>query len=193
MADCSDEVSAGKRLPGTAELNWSEAELPGRLMDGAHRFIERRIEQTARARRQSWPAENASAKIWNQSAQSHRERLQRIIGAVDQRLPPQLEYFGNTPDQTIVFRNAQFHVGQVRWPVLPGVWGEGLLISPEETAVAGVVAVPDADQTPEQLLGMTAQKWSGSRLVRRLIAARVEVLIPALVSRDILFRNFRLL
>ncbi|MFP6762756.1 MAG: hypothetical protein VB858_04035 [Planctomycetaceae bacterium] len=176
--------AAGERLPGTAELDWSEAELPERLMNGAHRFVERKIEQAAQARSQYWPAKDASRDVWNQSARSHRTRLRRIIGAVDERLTPHMEYFGSTPEQTVAYRNVNFHVGQVRWRVLNGVWGEGLLISPEEPAIAGVVLIPDADQTPEQLLGMTPGKCPESGLARRLIAARVEVLIPALVPRD---------
>ena len=43
----------------------------------------------------------------------------------------------------------------VRWPVLEGLFGTGLLVQPTGTVKAHVVIVPDAGETPEQLLGLT--------------------------------------
>ncbi len=53
-------------------------------------------------------------------------------------------------------KTLQAHV--IRWPVLPGVWGEGLLIEPitepQAKPILNVIAIPDADQTPEQFAGI---------------------------------------
>ena len=46
----------------------------------------------------------------------------------------------------------------VRWAVLPGVDAEGLLIEPKEKAKANVVAIPHADQLPEELAGLTERR-----------------------------------
>ena len=49
----------------------------------------------------------------------------------------------------------RYRVFQVRWPVLDGVSAEGLLVEPAKGAPAAhLVVVPDAGQTPEQILGL---------------------------------------
>ena len=76
-----------------------------------------------------------------------------------------LERFGAETDAALVAETAAYRVYQVRWPVLDGVYGEGLLLEPQRTPVAHVVALPDADQTPEQLAGLAPG-------VRRELAVR---------------------
>jgi dienelactone hydrolase len=170
-------------LPGTGVIKWSEDELPDRLMDGAHRFVERKIADAAKSRQRYWPKDDDDADERAELLRANREELRTIIGAVDERLAPRIEFFGNTSEQVVVYQGDGFRVAQVRWPVLDGVWGEGLLVSPNELAVAAAIVIPDADQTPEQLLGMADGIPDESQIARRLIANGVEVLIPTLVSR----------
>ncbi len=172
------------RLPGTAPLEWTEADLPSRLMDGAHRFAERKIADAAKDRHQYWPSNDADADEWRKTIKANRAELRTIIGAVDKRLPERIEYFGNTFERVIAYDGKGFRVTTVRWPVLEGVWGEGLLVTPNDPVVAAAIVVPDADQTPEQLLGMEKGVPPDSQIARRLVANHVEVLIPLLVSRD---------
>lgn len=182
----SASMASEPRLPGTAPLKWTETELPDRLMDGAHRFIEAQITATAEQRPNFWPTPDTSSEDRTRILTTNREFLRTIIGVVDQRLPPRIEYFGNTFERVIAYDGDGFDVYQVRWPVLDGVWGEGLLVSPDETANAAVVLIPDADQTPEQLLGMQPGIPESAQIARKLIANDVEILIPLLVSRDLL-------
>ncbi|MBC8353990.1 MAG: hypothetical protein H8E66_18500 [Planctomycetes bacterium] len=170
-------------LPATKPLEWPEAELPDRLMDGAHRFVERKIEQAAMDRRRFWPSRDATADQKHKMIEANRERLRTIIGAVDDRLPPRLEFFGSSRDGSFVYEGDSFHISQVRWPVVEGVFGEGLLLSPDDPIAAAVV-VPDADQTPEQLLGIVQGVAAESQIARQLLANHVEVLIPTMVSRE---------
>ncbi len=183
---CMSAVALGSdaKLPGTGVLEWSEEELPDRLMDGAHRLVERKIADAANTRKQFWPKHDDTADLQAAQLQANREDLRTIIGAVDERLPPAIEFFGNTSEQVVVYRGEGFRVAQVRWPVLEGVWGEGLLVTPNEKAVAAAIVIPDADQTPEQLLGMTDGIPDESQIARWLIANKVEVLIPTLVTRQ---------
>jgi hypothetical protein len=59
-------------------------------------------------------------------------------------------------------------VEQVRWPVLEGLWGTGLLVRPKTEPVAYVVLLPDAEQTPEQLLGLSPGIPAAAQVARRL-------------------------
>jgi len=162
-------------LPGTRPLEWQQEDLSERLMDGAHLFIERQIQQS-RARR---------ARFWkhDSSVTENRRRLREIIGAVDSRLPVRMERFGDDANPAQVAEGAEYRVFQVRWPVLDGLFGEGLLVQPKRTPVAHVVVVPDADQTPEQLLGLAPGIEPKEQFARHLANSGFELVIPALVSR----------
>jgi len=57
----------------------------------------------------------------------------------------------------IVAETERYRVFQARWPVLDGMTAEGLLVEPiRATPSASLVAVPDAGQTPEQILGLAS-------------------------------------
>ncbi|HEY2250325.1 MAG TPA: dienelactone hydrolase family protein, partial [Planctomycetaceae bacterium] len=73
---------------------------------------------------------------------------------------------------------------QVRWPVLDGVFGEGLLIEPREGPVAHIVAIPDAGQTPEQLVGLAPGIPVESQFARRLAEGGCRVVVPVLIDRS---------
>tara|TARA_B100000676_G_scaffold113928_1_gene113563 strand:- start:1002 stop:2981 length:1980 start_codon:yes stop_codon:yes gene_type:complete len=75
-------------------------------------------------------------------------------------------------------------VHAVRWPVFKNVHGEGLLITPSDPIQARVVAIPDADQTPEQLAGIAPGIKPESQYGRLLAAAGCQVVIPALINRS---------
>jgi hypothetical protein len=71
----------------------------------------------------------------------------------------------------------------VRWPVLEGVTGEGLLLEPRSGVRASVIALPDADQTPEQLAGLATGIPPENQFARRLAGTGIEVLVPVLIDR----------
>jgi len=144
-------------------------------MDGAHLFIERQIQQSRAKRGRFWKDDSSIAK--------NRQRFREIIGAVDSRLPVRMERVGDDTNPAQVAETAKYHVFQVRWPVLEGLFGEGLLVQPKRTPVAHVIVVPDADQTPEQLLGLVPGVEPKEQFARHLANNGFELVIPALVSR----------
>lgn len=158
LAACA--VSAAQPLPGTTP--WAfEGDPATRMVDGIHTWLER---ETVAAREHR-----------TQSPLPDRERLRVIIGATDQRVPfSALTLDATTASPAEAGRGAGYRVRAVRWPVFEGVEGEGLLLTPDRPPLARVVAIPDADQTPEAL----AAAWA-----RRLAESGCEVLIPTLIDR----------
>ena len=71
----------------------------------------------------------------------------------------------------------------VRWPVLAGVNGEGLLLRPKGKVKARIIVLPDADQTPEMLAGLAKGVEPGSQVALRFAQLGCEVVVPVLVSR----------
>ena len=100
-------------LPQTAALDWSEEDLSARMMDGAHRFVERQIVETQARAGRYWKYDRSSAAAWNMSVQDNRDRLREIIGVVDVRLPPRLERFGDDERPALVAETSRYRVYQV--------------------------------------------------------------------------------
>ena len=81
-------------------------------------------------------------------------------------------------------------VKQTDWVKLTGpiqVEGEGLLLRPKGNCHGYVIVIPDADQTPEQLAGLTPGVAPESQLSRRLVENGFCVISPVLLSRDTIF------
>ena len=89
---------------------------------------------------------------------SSRERLRYVLGVVDERVP------FDAPEP--------MNGSTVRWPVLDGVWAEGVLLKPKGKPRGFVVAVPDADEAPERFAA-----------ARRFAAEGYMVLSPTLIDR----------
>ena len=76
-----------------------------------------------------------------------------MLGVVDERVKPNLEYVTGPGKPSLLAEIDGCKVHAVRWAVLPGVDAEGLLIEPKGKPKANVVAIPHADQLPEELAG----------------------------------------
>jgi len=183
MAGWAAAAEALLPLADTKPLEWPEADLSGRLMDGAHRFIEGQIRAAREQRGRFWKYDTSSPQAYEASVAQNRQQLRQIIGAVDPRLPAGMERFGDDANPACVAEAGLYRVFQVRWPVLDGVFGEGLLVQPRAAPSAHVVVVPDADQTPEQILGLAPGLAPEAQFARRLAEHGFELVIPTLVSR----------
>src|SRR5205807_316113 len=64
-----------------------------------------------------------------------------------------------------------------------GVSGAGLLLQPDGPPVARVVALSDADQTPEMAVGLAPGVEREAQFARRLAESGCQVLIPTLIDR----------
>jgi dienelactone hydrolase len=122
----------------------------------------------------------------------NRERLREIIGAVDARTPSRLS--GVTLADEFLVTNKQyghlhaFTANPISWDVLDGVTGEGLALysnkqEKEDAKAPIVVVVPDPDQTPEVLVGMTPVLPPEFQIARQLAENGCHVVVPALINR----------
>jgi dienelactone hydrolase len=175
-----DSMAHSQEPVQTRRLDWPEEDLSDRLMTGAHRFVERKIAEAPAKRASLWVRDYSSLENYAKSVTPNRASLKAILGVVDQRLPAAMERYGDEANPALVAETTRVRIYQVRWPVLDGFWGCGLLAEPKAAAVAGVVVVPDAGQTPEQLFGLAS---GASHAGRRLAENGFEVVIPVTVSR----------
>ena len=171
-----------RTLPGTQPLTW-DGDLSVRMMDGAHRFVERKIEESIQTRQRYWNRDFTSRQAYERSVEPNRQRFMKSIGVVDPRLPVTIERFGDADNPALVAETPAYRIYQVRWPVLEHVSGEGLLLQPRRPPLAHVIALPDADQTPEQLVGLATGVPREAQFARRLAENGFEVVVPVMIDR----------
>lgn len=170
-------------LPGTQPLV-ETGDLADRMMEGLHKYVERKIDESVAGRAAFWKRDPSSLEAYEKSVAPNRKRFLEYIGVVDPRLPPRLERFGDDAAPPLAAESPRYRAWQVRWSVLEGVTGEGLLLEPVGRILGHVVAVPDADQTPEQIAGLAP---GATPFAHRLAESGFRVVVPALISRDFEF------
>lgn len=176
-------VAQDATLPGTKPLDLP-GDLSAQMVAGIDKFLLLEIERAAAERTNFWKRDFSSREAYEKSVAPNRERLRRLIGAVDERVAVQaLEFVGSTANPAKVTDTDRFTAHAVRWPVFEGVYGEGLWLQPKGPAASRVVALPDADQTPEQIAGLAPGLPAAAQFARRLVENGCEVLVPVLIDR----------
>ncbi len=171
-------------LAGTQPLS-VEGDLAEQMVAGIDRFLLRQIADSVGARGRHWKRDTQSAEKYNQSVAGNRAQLAKILGAADPRQAvAALELVSTTAAPAAVGRGENFEAIAVRWPSVRSVHGEGLLLVPKSRRpLADVVAIPDADQTPEQIAGLAPGVEPEAQFARRLAESGCRVVIPALIDR----------
>lgn len=171
--------------PGTKPLT-VEGDIASEMIDGVDRFLLREIEQSVELRAKHWKRDFSSPEAYNASIEPNRKHLAHILGVRDARLPFEApELIATTDTPALVGEGDGFDIFAVRWPVFGNVHGEGLLLVPTNgKPVADVVAIPDADQTPEQIVGLADGVSPESQYARRLAESGCRVIVPTLISRE---------
>lgn len=174
----------GVPLAGTAALDVpADFDFAAEMVAGIDRFL---LAQTAAApadRTRHWfrNRETAFLSEYQESVLGNRLRLAEIIGAVDERVKrPQLVYLGDS-----VAISDAITADAVRLEAFPGVEAEGILLEPlDDSSGPLCIVIPDADQTPEQLAGLSPGPTPAPQYPRQLAEAGCRVFILSLVDRS---------
>ena len=169
-------------LPGTVELTW-DGDLSARMVAGIDRFLMRRLEASPEGRAAFWERDFSAEADYARSVEANRKRFRKVIGVVDRRSPARLEFLSSEGGAPLA-ESDSVTVWRVRWDVLAGLGAEGLLVRPRNRApIAQVIALPDADVTPRQLVGVEPGLRPEARFALRLAESGCQVIVPALVDR----------
>lgn len=158
------------------------------MVNGINRFCLNKLATSRDRRDELWLRDYASVETYTASIADNRDRFRQIIGAVDARVTskPQrfsFELLSTLERSSVLARSDTVTVYAVRWQVLDGVTAEGLLLEPDQIR-AGVVAVPDADWTPEMFCGIAEGLPETMQFARQLAEAGCLVVVPTLISRS---------
>ncbi len=153
------------------------------MVAGIHRHLDTLTREIASVRAVDWDAQRYRP-TWTDFVRTMRGTVARQIGAHEARGSiAHLEVVVAPESEGPVAESAGIRVYGVRWRVLGQTLAEGLLLEPRQTPRAGIVALPDADQTPEQIAGLAPGVPTGRQYARRLAESGCVVLVPTLLSR----------
>lgn len=170
-------------FPGTKPLTGKE-DLARVMVDGIGKYLDRALAASVKQRNSIWIPLLDQGVLIPPSEKANRQRLATILGVVDRRLQGGMDYVATTERPALIAETTRYQVHTVRWQVLPGVDGEGLLLEPKGKVTANVVALPDADWTPEMLAGLDPGVERSAQFARRLAENGCRVLIPTLIDRQ---------
>ncbi len=180
-------------LPGTKPLTM-QGDIASTLVEGVDRFLLKKTEESVARRAAFWKRDLSSPEKYAASVEPNRARLKHIIGARDPRVqPPAAESFNPIGGKSTGGLLGTTLVWTARWSAFGDVNGEGLSLTPVgiNPKHIVVIAIPDADETPEQIAGLTEGVPPESRFARRLAESGCQVLIPTLIDRKVEPRNGR--
>ncbi|MEM1444123.1 MAG: hypothetical protein AAGF67_17380, partial [Verrucomicrobiota bacterium] len=178
-------------LPGTAPLEWPEEDFSNRLMQEAHEFIEEKIDDASNFT----PGLGSDTEERQARLQQKRTELSFRLGVVDERPPVKVEFIDSStvtldgiPLGSRIAEGPGFEVHQIRWTVLPGFSAEGLYVTPtganaSPTAPPAMVLLPDAGETPEDVVGLTGTLTGRQQMGLRFASSGFRIVIPTTLSR----------
>lgn len=167
-------VGQAEPLPNTIPLTL-EGDLAEQMVTGIHADLDARTTAAKATRSAKWIASAAAPGF----ADVHREKLRTVLGAVDPRLPAGMETLSAPGKEGPIAVGDAYRIYAVRWPVFQGVWGEGILVEPNGDPRASLVLLPDADESPESLVGLAP----GNPYAVKLAEQGNRIVIPSLINR----------
>lgn len=211
-AMCALLVTADS-LPGSKPLT-TENDIASDLVDGVDRFLLNKLKSSINDRPRHWSRDFSSLSTYDASVNKQREHLKQILGVTDERVAFKHPHFSLSVDEAspVYMKTETFSAYRIQWPVIGDVVAEGLMLVPNlltvrntelpiepefaqsyaeralfdaSYAIAHVIAIPDADQSPEQLAGLAPGIDAASQFARRLAESGCRVIIPDLVSRKV--------
>ncbi len=171
-------------LPGTEPLKL-KVPLDEHMVAGIDRYALKALANSPNLRPQKWHYDFSSHAAFIDSIKDNRRRFKSIIGVVDDRVAgPGFELLTTTKNQSVIAECPQFKVHVVQWRVLDGMTAAGLLLQPTGVIKARVVALPDADWTPEMFIGLKPGVPQSAQIPLMLAASGIQVVIPTLINRE---------
>ena len=150
---------AAATLPGTQPLR-VDRPLDVVMVEGIDRFCLKEIASARELRESRWKRNSSSPAAYQKSLEPYREKFRTIIGAVDRRVAPirfeiplnQSRSEARLSSETTPA--ATYSVETNRWPTLPGMTAEGLVLIPTDPNWKGlVIALPDSRWSPDVFVG----------------------------------------
>lgn len=189
---CGNSASQAQSIIRNPEPLEIKGDIASHLVDGVDRFLLREIAEADGARVSGWKAGADAAGSKEKYFATKRSEFSKMLGIRDTRVgpePPRL--LATAAQSSLLGKNDQFEVHAISMPVLDGLTLQGLWLRPLGEITGNMVVVPDADQTPESLAGLTDDLPVSEQIARQFASRGQQVVVPVIISREMKKRRGR--
>lgn len=177
-------------LPGTEPLQM-QGDIASDLVAGADRFLLAKTEVARQDREKFWTALKNDLPSYDAAIDDLRNELVQLLGVRDSLAKDTTPYMLTSSDRSsVVGLGEGFEVHRIQWHSFGDCYGRGLMLVPVEAdgskrkSRGQVIAIPDCEVTPEQLIGLVPGIKPNSQYARILAENGFEVVVPVLVDRS---------
>jgi len=172
---CGSKILAQAEIRGTAPWRLGSVDPAALMVQQIGADLDRRIKEAPSKR-------NYATQDGPNSLSIKKQRLSEILGVVDSRVGiggyEVILADGVRPTEAV-----GFVISSVRWPVLPRLDGEGLLLEPKTPNGQTTIVLGDADDLPEALIGLIPGTEKKAKKIRALAQSGSRVFVVAMVDR----------
>jgi cephalosporin-C deacetylase-like acetyl esterase len=187
-----------------------DGDIASHMLDGIDRFLQAKNIEAVEKRAPFWQRNFSSIAAYQQSLKPNRQRLEKMLGIVEQRIAPvqvdsmELVACADNALAAVVTNPGQegFRISRVRWPVLSdpdpnrslvSVSAEGLLLEPPPGVVprADIILLADCDTSLVELCTERNGSADHPTWPAALAQLNCRVLMPLLINRHEQPRNGR--
>ncbi len=179
-------IYAQKILPKTTFLE--AGDLGTKMVTGIGTWLDIKILENETLRNEKFVSNAKKDFLDPKVLEQKKQILKKILGIIDSpKLTEDLELHETLNKPALIYENKHYKILKIRWQVIDGLQGEGLLIEQKGKPIAQIIAIPAPDITPESFCGLTNDK---STLMGKVLAdLGCRVIIPTIIDRKQGFSN----
>ena len=179
-------INAQKFLPNTTLLD--AGDLGTKMVSGIGTWLDAKTLENQTSRNEKFLSNAKKDSLDPKVLEQKKQTLKKILGIIDSpQSTEDLELLETLNKPALIFENKQYKILKIRWQVIEGLHGEGLLIEPKGKPIAQIVAIPPPDIIPESFCGLTNDK---SIPIGKILAdLGCRVIVPTLIDRKQGFSN----
>ena len=179
-------INAQKFLPNTTLLD--AGDLGTKMVSGIGTWLDAKTLENQTSRNEKFLSNAKKDSLDPKVLEQKKQTLKKILGIIDSpQSTEDLELLETLNNPALIFENKQYKILKIRWQVIEGLHGEGLLIEPKGKPIAQIVAIPPPDIIPESFCGLTNDKSIPMGKILADLGCRV--IVPTLIDRKQGFSN----
>lgn len=170
-----------------------DGDLAMQMVDGIDCYLMNAIDANVQRRNANLPFDTSSEAEYLNAIQPKRVLLMQRLALIDKRETVSMQWIGevNHVDTSSIQNNAaliaeseRYFIYEVKWNVFRQIESAGLLLVPKGKISAAVIAIPDANQTPEEIARLVSENPQTTPFAEMLVTHQCMVLIPTLINRE---------
>ena len=179
-------INAQKNLPNTSLLE--KGDLGTKMVSDIGVWLDIKTKENHTLRNEQFLVNASKIAQDPKALEKKKQTLKSILGIIDSTNKTEdLELLETLNKPALIYETKQYKIFKIRWNVVEGLHGEGLLVEPKEKPTAQIIAIPPPDITPESFCGLTNDKTVSMGKILADLGCRV--IVPTIIDRKQGFSN----